>query len=69
MALGVNAIEVNRVMPNIIYDGTTKGLFRSVNRGEQWERIGQSISDPFISSVVIHPTEPSTVYVGGPIYP
>ncbi len=66
MALGVNAIEVNRVMPDMVYAGTTKGLFRSANRGEQWERIGQSISDPFISSVVSHPIDPSLVYVGGP---
>ncbi|HET7439464.1 MAG TPA: hypothetical protein VFJ56_08175, partial [Nitrospira sp.] len=30
------------------------------------ERIGQSLPDPFISSIVIHPTNPSIIYIGGP---
>ncbi|UVT15593.1 MAG: hypothetical protein H8K04_17600 [Nitrospira sp.] len=66
MALGVNAIEIDRTNPDVVYAGTTKGLFRTVNKGEQWERIGQSLPDPFVSSIVIHPTEPSNLYVGGP---
>ncbi len=65
MALGVNAIEIDRTNPNVIYAGTTKGLFRTTDKGEQWERIGQSFPDPFISSILIHPTEPSQLYVGG----
>ncbi len=66
MALGVNAIEIDQTNPTIVYVGTTKGLFRTVNKGEQWERIGQSLPDPFISSILLHPTEPSQLYVGGP---
>ncbi|HSB43675.1 MAG TPA: hypothetical protein VLD60_01605, partial [Nitrospira sp.] len=63
MALGVNAIEIDRVNSEIVYAGTTKGLFRTANRGEQWERIGLSLPDPFVSSIVIHPTEPSALYI------
>lgn len=66
MALGVNAIEIDRTNPDIVYAGTTKGLFRTANRGEEWERIGESLIDPFISSILLHPTEPSQLYVGGP---
>lgn len=66
MALGVNAIELDPVNPDIVYAGTTKGLFRTANTGEQWERIGQSLPDPFVSSIVIHPTDSSVVYIGGP---
>lgn len=66
MALGVNAIEIDRTNPDVVYAGTTKGLFRTMNKGEQWERIGQSISDPFISSLVLHPKEPAQLYIGGP---
>ncbi len=66
MALGVNAIEIDRANPDVVYAGTTKGLFRTMNKGEQWERIGQSVSDPFISSILLHPTEPPPFYVGGP---
>jgi len=66
MALGVNAIEIDRLNPDIVYAGTTKGLFRTTNQGEQWERIGQSLPDPFVSSIVIHPADPSIIYIGGP---
>jgi photosystem II stability/assembly factor-like uncharacterized protein len=66
MALGVNAIEVDRSNPDIVYAGTTKGLFRTTNKGEQWERIGQSLPDPFVSSIVLHPTDLSILYIGGP---
>jgi photosystem II stability/assembly factor-like uncharacterized protein len=66
MALGVNAIEIDRMNPDTVYAGTTKGLFRSTNKGEQWERIGESLPDAFLSSILLHPTEPSQLYVGGP---
>ena len=66
MALGVNAVEVERTNPDIVYAGTTKGLFRTADRGEQWERIGQTLPDPFISSLVLHPTDSSLLYLGGP---
>jgi photosystem II stability/assembly factor-like uncharacterized protein len=66
MALGVNVIELDPTHPDIVYAGTTKGLFRTANKGEQWERIGQSLPDHFVSSIVVHPTEPSLIYIGGP---
>ena len=66
MALGVNAIEIDRTNPTIVYAGTTKGLFRTMSKGEQWKRIGQSLSDPFISSILLHPTDSAQLYVGGP---
>ncbi len=66
MALGVNAIEIDRTNPEVVYAGTTKGLFRTINKGEQWERIGHSLPDPFVSSIVIHPKESWNLYIGGP---
>ncbi|MGQ0556112.1 MAG: WD40/YVTN/BNR-like repeat-containing protein [Nitrospiraceae bacterium] len=66
MALGVNAIEIDRTNPTVVYAGSTKGLFRTTNKGEQWERIGQSLPDLFISSILLHPTDPVQLYVGGP---
>jgi len=66
MALGVNAIEIDRTNPDVVYAGTTKGLFRTADKGERWERIGQSLHDPFISSIVVHPREPGIIYIGGP---
>jgi photosystem II stability/assembly factor-like uncharacterized protein len=66
MALGINSIEIDRTNPDIVYAGTTKGLYRTTSKGESWERIGQSIPEPFISSIVLHPNDSSILYVGGP---
>lgn len=66
MALGVNSIEIDRTNPDVVYAGTTKGLYRTASKGESWERIGQSIAEPFISSIVLHPGDSSVIYVGGP---
>lgn len=66
MALGVNAIEIDRTNPDIVYAGTTKGLFRSLDKGGHWERIGETLADPFVSCLVLHPTDPAILYLGGP---
>jgi photosystem II stability/assembly factor-like uncharacterized protein len=66
MALGVNAIEIDPINPDIVFAGTTKGLYRTTNKGESWERIGQSITEPYISSIVLHPGDSSVLYAGGP---
>ena len=66
MALGVNVIEIDRTNPHVVYAGTTKGLYRTANKGEEWQRIGESIPEPFVSSIVIHPSDSAILYIGGP---
>jgi photosystem II stability/assembly factor-like uncharacterized protein len=66
MALGVNVIEIDRTNPHVVYAGTTKGLYRTANKGEEWQRIGESIPEPFVSSIVIHHSDSAILYIGGP---
>lgn len=66
LALGVNVIVIDPLEPDTVYAGTTKGLFRTTDRGEQWERIGDTLPDPFVSSIVLHPSQPNVLYIGGP---
>ena len=66
MALGVNVLAVDPLNSDIVYAGSTKGLFRSTNRAEYWEQIGQGLSEQFISTLVVHPTNPDILYIGGP---
>ncbi|KXK02044.1 hypothetical protein FBQ96_04135 [Nitrospirales bacterium NOB] len=66
MALGVNVLVVDPTNPDVIYAGTTKGLFRTGNRAESWETIGQGLADQFVSTLILHPSIPGTMYVGGP---
>ena len=66
MALGVNVLAVDPLNSSIVYAGTTKGLFRSTNRAEQWEQIGQGLPEQFISTLVVHPADSDILYIGGP---
>ena len=66
MALGVNVLAVDPRNSEIVYAATTKGLFRSTNRAEYWEQIGQGLSNQFISTLVLHPTDLNIFYIGGP---
>jgi photosystem II stability/assembly factor-like uncharacterized protein len=65
LALGINTLVVDPINPAVVYAGTTNGLFRSTNRAESWQQIGQSMPDQFVSSLVVHPTEAGLLYVGG----
>jgi photosystem II stability/assembly factor-like uncharacterized protein len=66
MALGVNMLAVDPRNSEMVYAATTKGLFRSSNRGEYWEQIGQGLSNQFISTLALHPTDANIFYIGGP---
>ncbi|MBM4121074.1 MAG: hypothetical protein FJ249_00555 [Nitrospira sp.] len=65
LALGVSSLAVDRQHPDTVYAGTNKGLFKSANRGESWVRIGQSMTDQYISCIVIAPDDTAILYVGG----
>ncbi len=65
MALGVNALAVDPADPAVVYAGTTNGLFRSTNRAESWQQIGETMPDQFVSSLMVHPTQAGLLYVGG----
>jgi len=65
LALGVNVLMVDPKDSNLVYAGTTNGLFKTTSQAEAWARIGQSLPDQYISSLVIHPTQPAVLYVGG----
>lgn len=65
LALGVNQLLVDPVDSTIVYAGTTNGLFKTTDQADTWTRIGASLPDQYISSMVIHPQNHDTLYVGG----
>jgi photosystem II stability/assembly factor-like uncharacterized protein len=65
LALGVNTIVIDPVRTETVYAGTTKGLFKTTDKGEAWTRIGRSLPDQYISSLLIDPTDPNILYAGG----
>jgi len=60
----VHAITVHPENPDVVYIGTTKGTYRSTNRGTRWEKLNLPDPDADIWSVCIHPKNPRTIYAG-----
>lgn len=58
-----HAITVHPDHPDTVYIGTTKGAFRSTNRGDTWQRLNLP-GEADIWSICIHPTNPNVVYAG-----
>lgn len=65
LSLGVNHLAVDPVEPDTVYAGTTNGLFKTIDGAETWTRIGESLTDQFVSSVLIDPTDHRILYAGG----
>jgi photosystem II stability/assembly factor-like uncharacterized protein len=59
----VHAITVHPENPDTVYVGSTKGAYRSNNRGNSWERL-RLPDEADIWSVCIHPKNPRIVYAG-----
>ena len=63
MALGVNGLAVDPTNSDVVYAGTTKGLYKSTDQGEHWTRIEGSIQDSYVSAIQLDPSQPSTLYL------
>ena len=64
----VHAITVDPRNPEVVYVGSTKGVFRSANRGDSFERLALPGGEADIWSIAIHPTDPRRLYAGaGPV--
>ncbi|MGB0911861.1 MAG: WD40/YVTN/BNR-like repeat-containing protein, partial [Nitrospirales bacterium] len=63
MAMGVNSLAIDPLNTRIIYAGTTQGLFKSTNRGNNWTKIGKALGDGYVSAIQLDPSNPSTIYL------
>jgi photosystem II stability/assembly factor-like uncharacterized protein len=59
----VHAITVHPENLDVVYVGSTKGAYRSTNRGASWERL-RLPEHADIWSICIHPKNPRVVYAG-----
>jgi photosystem II stability/assembly factor-like uncharacterized protein len=60
----VQAITVHPAEPDTLYLGTRTGLYRSLDRGERWERVGLADPRTEVWSVLVHPADPRVLYAG-----
>ena len=63
MALGVNSLAVDPTNSDVVYAGTTKGLYKSMDQGEHWVKLEGSVQDSYVSAIQIDPSHPSTLYL------
>jgi photosystem II stability/assembly factor-like uncharacterized protein len=60
----VQAITVHPQDPNVVFAGTHDGPYRSLDRGEHWEKCAFPDSNMQVWSILVHPMRPQTVFVG-----
>lgn len=60
----INAVAIDPINANIVYAGSAGGgLWKSTNDGLTWSVVTDNIGVLGISKIVIHPTEPETIYI------
>lgn len=64
MALGVNKLVIDPTNTSVVYAGTTKGLFKTLDKGTSWSKIAASLEDPYVSSLLINPEDTSQIFLG-----
>src|SRR5260370_39760732 len=60
----VHAITVHPEETDIVFVATTKGAYRSTNRGDKWERLALPDQGVDVWSITVHPTDRQTIYAG-----
>lgn len=60
----VQAITVHPTNPDVVYIGTQSGPYRSLDRGERWERLSFPEDGGQVWSITVPPRSPRTLLVG-----
>ncbi|NUM34181.1 MAG: hypothetical protein HUU50_06535 [Candidatus Brocadiae bacterium] len=60
----VSCMSIAPSNPEIIYAGTYSGVFKSINGGNTWSRMGNGITRSDISSLAVDPGNANIVYAG-----
>jgi ligand-binding sensor domain-containing protein len=64
-ALNVTAVQVDAFAPDTVYAATLSGLYKSVDTGKSWTRIGESLQDQMIITMVLDRTRKGVIYLAG----
>lgn len=71
--LMVVTLEMDPTRPAILYAGTSGGVYKTINEASHWEKVNNGLVSPDIvkssralnvTSVLVDPFEPETVYAG-----
>jgi photosystem II stability/assembly factor-like uncharacterized protein len=62
-ALSVVKVKIDPHHPDTVYTATLKGLYKTTNAGNSWQRIAKSLPDQFLSDLVLDSAHPDVLYV------
>lgn len=60
----VHALAQSESDPDQLFVGTTNGVWRSLNSGDDWEKITSETMPVNVNSLAIDPNSPTTIYAG-----
>jgi photosystem II stability/assembly factor-like uncharacterized protein len=64
-ALNVTSIQVDPFEPETVYAATLAGLFKTVDGAKSWARIGESLPDQMIITMILDRTKKGVMYITG----
>ena len=64
-ALNVTAILVDPYEPDTVYAATLAGLYKTTDGAASWARIGQSLQDQMVFSMILDRTRKGVLYLSG----
>ncbi len=64
-ALSVTSVLVDLHEPDTVYAATLEGLYKSTDAAGSWVRIGQSLQDQMLFSMVLDRARKGVIYLGG----
>ncbi len=64
-ALNVTSIQVDPYEPDTVYAATLTGLYKTTDGAKSWKRIGESLADQMIVTMVLDRTRRGVVYIAG----
>jgi photosystem II stability/assembly factor-like uncharacterized protein len=62
--VSVQAITIDPSDPRIVYLGTRSGAYRSVDRGDTWQRLDLPSNAGEVWSIQLHPANPGIIFAG-----
>jgi len=62
--LWINTIAVDHEDSQVVYAGTSYGVFKSINGGTSWSAINNGLTNLYINTIAIDPNDSQYVYAG-----
>ncbi len=57
-------VRFHPTQPDVLFAGTTSGVYRSTDGGLHWNFSGQGMGTPWVSALEIAPSDPAVLYAG-----